>query len=209
MNQDKTIEDIANWIFPGLGIYYRDTPLTEEQICKYSIGSYLRNNFFIDTSSFSEGVDGKTRYIIVSSKVAPMYKFEGNSNTVRWKLSVVNANSYFKILDVYAKNGKTQILLLHVPKKLVEIVSGGKNIDFDLEKTVIDTARQRFDEMLDKKPAAEFSEVAWRDRIKYPIGLDPSDNLCDINKPVSISGPALSVYGAIEKIVGDQTGLNT
>lgn len=208
MSQDKIIEDIANWIFLGIGIYYRDTPLTGEQINKYRIGNYLRNNFFIDTSSFSEGIDGNTRYIIASSKAAPIYKVEGNSNTEKWKLHVLNANSYFKVLDVYVKNDKTQILLLHIPKKMLEIVSGGENMNFDQERMIINTARQLFEEKLNEPPSLELSEALWHNRIKYPIGLDPNNNLCDIKQPVSISGQGLHIYNGIEKMVNDQTQLN-
>lgn len=207
---DQILEDIANWTFPGIGLYYRDTPLTEIQLSKYKTGSLLRNNFFIDVTPASEGIDGNTRYLIASSKAAPIYKVQGTENSQKWKLHVLNANSYFKVLDIYILKDKTQILLLHIPKRWADLVmQGSESIKFDFEQKIIDTARQRFEEKMDKQISSELSGPEWREHVELPIGIDPNNNLCDINQPVLITGGTLNLYKSIQKLSGDQSGLNS
>src|SRR4051812_18774603 len=115
---DRTlVEDLANWTFSELALYYRDTPLSPRQLAQYQVGTYLRNNFFVDVSSFSEGLLGNARYLIASSKAAALYQVATNNpDLARWKLHVLNANSCFKVLDVCEMTRGTQIVLLHVPR---------------------------------------------------------------------------------------------
>jgi hypothetical protein len=108
-------EEIVNWTLSGLTMYYRDSELSSAVVSKYKVGQIFRSRTFVDVSSFAGKLTKNCRFIFASTKAAPLYQI--NPSTEKWGLHTINANSYFKVLDVYGKDGKTQFFLLHIPAK--------------------------------------------------------------------------------------------
>jgi hypothetical protein len=54
---------------------------------------------FVDVSNFAGKLTKNSRFIFATNKAAPLYQV--NPDTEKWKLHTINANSYFKVLDIY------------------------------------------------------------------------------------------------------------
>ena len=178
--QTQFFEEIMNWTLPGLTFYYRDCEIDDGILSKYFVGQIIRSQIFVDVSSIAGKLTKSCRYVIASSKAAAFYKL--NPETEKWKLHVINANSYFKVLDIYKKQDGTQICLLHIPEKGVEVFKNkivinidNKNIE-DVEKHIIEKARESFDKKMQLPVIIELEESEWIERTSYPIGLDSENN---------------------------------
>lgn len=201
------MEEIINWTLPGLTMYYRDSELPENIICKYKIGQIFRSQTFVDVSEIGGKLTKNCRFIFASSKAAPLYQI--NPKTEKWKLNVINANSYFKVLDVYKKANKTQILLLHIPAKGIDffknmVLQLGKD---NLEDKFIKTAKKSFNDKMKTEPIKELEEKGWIERTKNPIGLDDTNNFFPLIPPNKLLSIAIPTYEAIFKMTND-TELN-
>lgn len=204
---NEKIEEIINWTLPGLTMYYRDSQLSSDITKKYQIGQIFRSQIFVDISSFAGKLTKNCRFIFATNKAAPLYQI--NPKTERWKLHTINANSYFKVLDIYQKGDKTQFLLLHIPAKGInffrnlEINIGGEKF---WEK-IINKSRIIFDEKMEMDIIPELEEIEWINRTHYPIGLDKDNNFFSLLPTEEMLPNAISVYNAIFKITND-TELN-
>ena len=108
----KKIEDAINDIMPGLTMYVRDVNLTDEIASKYQPGMIIMEKGFTDASNRVMGMVTSHRYAILSNHMGDFREYEHGTN---WGLFVAKNNSHFKVIDIYEHNGKTQILLLHLP----------------------------------------------------------------------------------------------
>jgi hypothetical protein len=204
---NKQAEEIINWTLPGLTMYYRDSELSNDIISKYEVGQIFRSQIFVDVSSFAGRLQKKCRYIIASSKAAPLYQF--NSEIEKWKLHVINANSYFKVLDIYKKNGKTQFLLLHIPAKGINFFKesilqlGGNNI----EEQIVEKSRLSFDQKMQMNIIPELEEREWNQRTEFPIGLNSSNQFFSLDPSEELTPIAKPLFDAIFKMTND-TDLN-
>jgi len=204
---NEKIEEIINWTLPGLTMYYRDSQLSSDITKKYQIGQIFRSQIFVDISSFAGKLTKNCRFIFATNKAAPLYQI--NPKTEKWKLHTINANSYFKVLDIYQKADKTQFLLLHIPAKGInffrnlEINIGGEKF---WEK-IINKSRIIFDEKMEMDIIPELEEIEWINRTNYPIGLDNDNNFFSLLPTEEMLPKAVSIYNAIFKITND-TELN-
>ena len=150
--------------------------MDNEILSKYFVGQILRSQIFVDVSGFAGKLTKNCRYVIASSKAAPLYKMAPDNE--KWKLHVINVNSFFKLLDIYRRNEQTQILLLHIPEKGIEIFKHLViNIgDTNVEEEIINKARDSFDVKMKMPVCIELEESEWIERTKYPIGLDSENN---------------------------------
>lgn len=199
------MEAIANWIFPGLALYYRDTPLTAQQLALYQIGHIIRNDFFIDCSPILGGLIGNTRYLIASSKTAAIYTV--SPDVRRFKQHTINANAFFKILDIYHTTGKTQVLLLHIPRAY-SLVLNPQSTFKPLEPQVVQTARVRFDQAIGMPPDPNLADIAWQKKVGLPIGITPDNQLNDIHSLTPLPPESRQLSEAFEKMVNDTSDLN-
>ena len=106
------IETLINEILPGLSMYVRDVNLDSRIAAKYKPGMIIREKGFTDASNRVMGMITTHRYAILSNHMADLREYEHDTN---WGLFVAKNNSHFKVLDIYEFQGKTQILLLHLP----------------------------------------------------------------------------------------------
>jgi hypothetical protein len=107
----KQYEQASNNIFPGLQMFVRDTILDDEVEKIYTIGKIIKDPTFCDASCRVGGLITPHRFAILSNRYVDFGSAEHGTN---WGLYVCKRNSYFKILDVYKINAKTQISLLHL-----------------------------------------------------------------------------------------------
>lgn len=168
---NQKIEEIFNQTFPGLTLLYRDTDLSSDLISKYKVGQIIHERGFTDTSRLGGGLKTNLRYLIASAQGRDLSMFDPNS--AKWGLILISSGGYFKVLDIYEKNGKTQILLLNIPETGVELFSSTTT---NVEQQVIEKGRQSFDEIINAEPIAELVTNEWKERVQFPIGMDDKGN---------------------------------
>ena len=108
----KLFEEVINEIFPGLTMYVRDVNLSPDIAGKYAPDMIIMEPGFTDASSRVMGMVTTHRFAILSNHIADFGPYEHDTN---WGLYVARRNAHFKILDIYEYQGRTQILLLHLP----------------------------------------------------------------------------------------------
>lgn len=202
------LEEIINWTLPGLTMYYRDSNLKSEIINKYWIGKIFRAKTFVDVSNFAGKPITNCRFIFASSKAAPLFRV--NPATEKWGLHAINCDSFFKVLDVYHFQGVTQIFVLHIPYKGLDMFSrsvlqlGGQNI----EEQIIAKARESLHQKFDSEIFPALSEQEWLHRTSFPIGLDNSNNFFSLEPTEPFYEEAKPLYSAIRKMTNDLSDLN-
>lgn len=167
-NLKEAMERILNWTMPGLQLFYRDTDMPLDSEKMYRVGEVLRAGFFIDVSPYAGKPMHKFRYIIASAHAASLVE-EGD----RYPLHVLHANSYLKVLDVYEKDGVTQIFLIHVPAKSIflPILDNLWDININGDR-IVDIARKSLDDKLRKPVRENLEEPQWLERTEAHIGFD-------------------------------------
>lgn len=172
----ELIEKTINEIFPGLTMYVRDVNLAQELAAKYEPQTIIMERGFTDASSRVMGMITTYRFAILSNHMADFSEYEHGTN---WGLFVARHNAHFKVLDVYEYQGRTQILLLHLPDdsrwKLFE------NVKLSLEDQIIEDSRKRFENKSVQEPVPELSTKEWLDRCSAPLGMNDAGELFDLD----------------------------
>jgi len=196
----KKYEEAYNNIFPGLQMFVRDTFLDKATEEKYVTGKIIREPTYCDVSCRVGGLVTTHRYAILSNRFVDFKDFEHGSN---WGLFVCKRDSYFKILDVYKLNDKTQITLLHLDEnwKLFE------NVKCNIDADIINMSQERFRNKIDTPPIPELATKRWLDRLSYPIGIDHKNEYFPLTGEISnIDNPEtlktiINMDSAIEKLL--------
>ena len=114
INWPDLFEKFANWTLPGLQFYYRDTDARVIIETTYHVGDVLRAGFLLDATTQLWKPAHRTRFIIASAHAAHFFEIEdlvkANPNVKEWNLCTFPFNSYFKVMDVYEKDGYRQVL---------------------------------------------------------------------------------------------------
>lgn len=126
----RFFEKSINWILPGCQLFYRDTDADIDVQKSYQVGSVIRAGFFIDVTVRAQRPTTKFRFIIGSAHCAKLYEAVPDADMVRWRLCTLHFNSYFKVMDVYEKEGVTQIFLLHIPYQAVPFFMSEHSFNF-------------------------------------------------------------------------------
>lgn len=195
----KKLEDLANELFPGLTMFVRDVNLPQNAFEKYEIDAVIREKAFVDASARVMGMITTHRYAILSNHMIDISAMEHGTN---WGLCVANRDSRFKVLDIYEYEGKTQILLLHLPEdyrwKYFE------NTKFSIEDDLIRDSRERFKNKCLTEPVPELATQEWLDRCSFPIGMDEEGNFFDTTidlKEVSMDVDEASFRDFYNKVI--------
>jgi hypothetical protein len=169
MDEKKAIEQIINITYPGVTMLYRDANLGS--IAKlYKEDMIIKERAFTDASRRGGGMITTHRYVILSNCYMDASEFEKGSN---WGLCIMQSGSHFKVLDVYSKQEKTQVTLLHLPEKHWEVFT---NVKTNLDEQLVLYTRKRFDELLTSPPVAELATDKWLERCSFPLGMDTKGN---------------------------------
>jgi len=168
------MEALINEILPGLTMYVRDVNLHPELAAKYRAGMIIREKGFTDASNRVMGMLTTHRYAILSNHMGDMREYEHDTN---WGLFVAKNNSHFKVLDVYEYQGKTQILLLHLPDD--NRWSMFENVKLSIEDDFIPDCRKRFENKCMADVIPELATELWLDRCKFPVGMSDDGEFFD------------------------------
>ena len=196
------IDEIIIWTTTNLVMYYRDTNLSQSIIDKFKINKIIRSKTFVDVSNLKSQPTTNCRMLISSSKAAPVYKF--NPDTEKWGLNTINCNSYFKVLDAYIYEGITQIFLLHIPAKGIDLF----NQKLGLENELIKAAREDLHINMAKEKLPALQEKPWIERTKFPIGLDSKNIFFSLDVTEPLFPMAKPMYSAIKKMTNDLSDIN-
>lgn len=161
------MEKLLNDTFRNLAFFYRDTPLPQQLSSKYAAGQILFEKAFTDCTWKAGGLQGNLRYLIASAHGRDMSAFGGFAPELG--LILIPAGSYYKVLDVYIKDDKTQLLLLHIPVTGINFFA---QVTTDIEKLVITQARADFDKHYNAPALHEHEDTEWKERVSFPIGMN-------------------------------------
>jgi len=213
INEKEFFEKVVNWTLPGLQFFYRDTdaPVVVEDT--YHVGDIVRAGFFLDVSTKLLKPTTRTRFIIASAHAAMLCEIDGmkddNPNIGKWNLCMFHFNSYFKVMDVYERNGVTQVFLLHIPPAAAYFL-GRTDLNFIDEATgkeasLIDMARKSLDEKMTMEVHPRSLDKEWCERTAQPIGLDDEFYPLPLNPMEEpTEGPAMHMSTLIHKLAKDE-----
>lgn len=159
-------ENLINEVYPGLTMFVRDVNLAPQLIKKYKINKIIREKTFCDTSHRVGGMVTNLRYAILSNHMTNIEQFEHGTN---WGLCIAQRDSHFKVLDICSSQGKTQILLLHLPDD--ERWELFKDAKLNLDSQVIKEANTCFLNKYNDKPFPELTTKEWLARCAWPLGM--------------------------------------
>ena len=210
------IEDVINWILPGLSFYYRDTNYDMDYDDIYKVGDVIRAGFFIDATKTPHKPTMNTRYIIASAHASKLFEVDdiciNNPDIAKFKMVVFHLNSYFKVMDIYNIGSQRQIFLLHIPYQGLPLFTGNISFNFSIlgknEKALIHIARRNFDNSLKLEQNIEFNRAEWIDRINDPTGCNCDDVLMSLNWFIPSNPHLKSLMYSMMKLDGDDTQIN-
>lgn len=168
----KEMEELINEILPGLSMYVRDVNLSSKIASMYEPGMIIREKGFTDASCRVMGMVTSHRYAILSNHMADLSEYEHGTN---WGLHVAKNNAHFKVLDVYKYDGKTQILLLHLPDD--NRWTKFKDVKLNLEDDFVEDCRKRFENKCMGNTVPELTTEEWMDRCSFPLGISDDGEL--------------------------------
>lgn len=170
--KNTRLKAIYNETFSGLKLFYRDTTLSDDLISNYRTGQIIQEKGFTDMTSIGGGLSGNLRYLIASAHPKDLSKFNPDSAKIGHFL--LDTIAYFKVLDVYKIQNKTQVLLLNIPDNALLLL---KNSTSNLEEEIIEKARKKFSDKIDLDLIPELQTESWKQRTKPPIGMNDDGEL--------------------------------
>ena len=159
------LEKAVNDTYPGITMLYRDANLGDLANL-YKNEMIIKEKAFVDASLRGGGIITTHRYAILSNHFMDASEFEHGTN---WGLCIMQKDSYFKVIDIYKKNGKTQITLLHLLNQYWELF---KNTVINLDEELIEYTRNSFNKHLKNDPVLELTTDVWLDRCSFPLGMN-------------------------------------
>lgn len=206
----RFLEKSMNWILPGYQLFYRDTDAEIDVQKSYQVGSVIRAGFFIDVTVKAQRPITKFRFIIGPAHCAKLYEAVPDTDMVRWRLCTLHFNSYFKVMDVYEKDGVMQIFLLHIPYQAVPFFMSEHSFNFiqgTFHINLVEIVRRCLDEKLQMDVFADTTEAELLKRMEQPVGLDSKGN------PISMGYmPILEEYtdisDAVRSLANDLAPIN-
>ena len=171
----QKLNEVINRTFPGLAMFVRDVNLSIEIANKYIPDLIIMERAYVDASYRVMGMITSHRFAILSNSMANIEQFEHGTN---WGLCVSQRGSYFKVLSVHEYSGKTQILLLHLPTG--DDWKVFLNTKISIEEEIIASSIERFENKCNLEPIPELCTEEWLKRCSFPIGMDDSGNLFEL-----------------------------
>lgn len=186
------IEQAINDTFSGSQMFVRDCNLADAQLAEYEIGRILREPGFAESTHRVMGMATMHRIAIISNRMRGISDPVEDGEKKAWGLCLAQRDSRFKVLDVYEYEGKTQILLLHLPNDERWRLFDG--VVMTVEEDLVATCRERFENKCNAEVIPELATEEWRNRCAYPIGFD------DDNKPFNVDIPLANRLKSLGKM---------
>ncbi|WP_010254072.1 hypothetical protein [Myroides injenensis] len=163
----QQIEEIFNETFAGLALFYRDCHLDQEVISNYKIGQIIQEKGYTDASYLSGGPSENIRYVIASAHAKDISALVPQME--QYGYVMLKSNSYFKVLDIFKLENKTQILLLEIPEQTVDFFSNNSS---NIEEQIIEKAREKFKSIITLEPHPALQTKEWIERTSAPLGMN-------------------------------------
>ncbi|MDR3199784.1 MAG: sel1 repeat family protein [Planctomycetaceae bacterium] len=183
----ETIESALNKTLANLQMFVRDTQLPEQAAAKYTKGRIVEERGFTDASSHIGGMVTTHRYAICSNHMKTLSDFTLTDNG----LCVARAGAQFFCLGQHVQNGKTLIMLLHLPddesRQMFQQI-----VWINFLNDVVNCCIKQFEEIENAEPIPELADEEWLDRCSNPIGMDNEGNLFPLTINESITNNAAS-----------------
>lgn len=205
------LERVINGIFPGLQMHARDVDLTPEQASWYVPGEVICERGFTDATSRFMGMVTSHRITILSNHMANLSQFSDDPEVREWELCVAQHGSHFKVMDVYEIDGKTQILLLHLPDD--ENWRIFEQVVVSMEESIVAMARERFEAKCEADVVGVLATRRWLDRVSWPVGFMDDGEPQPLSIPVedrlrplgevgfrAIAGNVVLLAGMVERL---------
>lgn len=206
----RFFEKSINWILLGCQLFYRDTDADIDVQKSYQVGSIIRAGFFVDITVKAQRPTTRFRFIIGSAHCAKLYEAVPDVDMLRWRLCMFHFNSYFKIMDVYEKEGVTQIFLLHIPYQAVPFFMPEHSFNFiqgASQVNLVEIVRRSLDEKLRMDVFADTTEAKLLERMKQPVGLDSKGNPVPMNY-MPIPEEYKDISDAVRSLANDLDPIN-
>ncbi len=171
----SVLEEVANIVYPGMGVYYRDINLPAQFAEKYTTDLIIREKGMTDASNRLGGMVTTHRYVILSNHMGNLSAFEHGTN---WGLRVAAKDSHFKVLGKHTYKDKTGIFLLHLPDD--EKWKIYKTATFNIDEEVLQSAIQNFEQRIDAAPIPEVTSENWLARCAFPVGMSDNGELWEL-----------------------------
>lgn len=169
---NSIIEKIYKETFAGCSFFYRDTTLNQDFILKYKVNQIINERGLTDMSFTGGGLGGNLRFLIVSSKGKNVASI--NSESKKYGHVILQANSFFKVLDIYRIEDKTQILLLNISKEAISLFAKSTS---NIEEQIIEKARESFATKINNLLIKDVDSDAWKKRRSHPLGMTNEGDL--------------------------------
>ena len=208
--EPAAIEAVMNWMLPGLQLFYRDTDYKGnlDSLAKsYMDKGIIRAGFFVDCTSRAAKPTKRLRFIIASAHAAEIWKVMNDREAEQWRLTVLDFNSYFKVMDTYRVGDQLQILLLHIPLRGIPLVAGLGNINLGENFDLIRIARNSFDEKSKMEPFPWLETEAWTERMELLPGTS-SEGWTTLEFQYPYSDEVAKLQSGILNLSNDDTDLN-
>lgn len=153
--------------FSDVAFFHRDTDLSDEVLARYETGLVVQERAYVDCSYMSGGLAARHRYLIITGKARDLNALAGVDK--KYGPIIIQRDAFFKVLDVYHKDGHTQITLLHLPEELIPHLRTPELNE--IEEEMVEAARRNFQENLEASTVTALMEPQWLDRVKFPLGM--------------------------------------
>jgi len=175
MEENKqNIEEAPYRIAQNLVMLVRDVNLTEETAAKYKIDTIVREPAFCDATYKIGGMVTTHRYAIISNHFLDTSALVEKGKM--WGLCICQRDSLYKVLDIYTKKDKTQIMLLHHD----EVGNLFKHIENFSVEILINECRDQFEKKIELPPIPEVTSPEWLERCAQPLGINDDNELFPI-----------------------------
>jgi len=154
--------------FKDLAFFYRDTSLKEELISKYKTGLIINELGFCDMSFIVGGLTGNLRFLIASNNGKDLSEIDPELS--KFGFILLQSDSFYKILDVYRLEDKTQIVLLNISDNFINYFRNSNSVD---EKNIISLARKDFKDRINSPIVEALVSEYWKERTEKPVGMYP------------------------------------
>lgn len=159
-------QQLLQKVFADLQVFSRDVNLPAGYGEKYAKGMIFQEGGYADCSSIVAGMTTTHRYLILSNR---MQSRVYSQKCIGWKHHEAGRYPLFKVLGTHTFQGKTGIILLHIPENAVQTMKKGESPQ---EKALLAEAVRYFEAACAKPPVPEVNDPEWLEFCQEPIGLD-------------------------------------
>lgn len=177
----KTLKELLDRVLEKAAMVVRDVNLPQILDRKYIPGTIILEKGFTDASHRIGGMVTTHRFTILSNHMADLAAFDQDTN---WGMVVANFDTHYLVLDKYTFNGKTQIILLHLPDSMEW--KQFENISLNNFNEIVTDLREKFKYICERDPIPELTGSDWLNRCAAPLGMDREGDYFNLDFSLSM-----------------------